>query len=412
MGRIGKAIRDVVIILGITLALLGGIELGIRWYAGPVAFQSDDEVIATLKPNVEKVFVRSVDGGPQYIYWRTNADGFRGPELLDDPSLRVIVYGDSNIQGRFSVLEDTFVGQLQRLLRGALDENVEVINAGICGYGPDQSLLRFQRELDDYRPDVVVLHIFADNDFGDLIRNRLFDVDENGGLVRTSHPFTEDLLLRPDWWNGSIRETIKNLKLSMWPGEIVRGMVRSRVPDQPLVHDPEAFRERSLERIEAEFEVYANGEPRSVSWMADNYDADIALAPDSQSAQAKMALMAATLKSAAQTAAEASVRLVVLIQPASQDITTNVPNHHEQLARFPEYDPRRMTQFLVDTCEAAGIEYIDLYETFTEVDDPGSLYFRIDDNHWNEAGQLVAAKVTAERLLGDLAEPPGPTADR
>jgi hypothetical protein len=403
-GRIGKLIRDGLIILAITFGIMAAIEIGFRVYAGPVAFQSDEEVIATLKPSVDKVFLRAVDGGPQYIHWRTNTDGFRGPELLDDPSLRVIVYGDSNVQGRFSVWEDTYAGQLQALLRESLDDSVEVVNAGVCGYGPDQSLLRFQREVEAYQPDIVVLHVFADNDFGDLIRNRLFELDDDGNLERTSFEFTEDVLLRSDWWNGSISETVKNLKLSIWPREIVKGKLRSAVPDQPLVHDAERFRGQFLALSQREFDVYANGEPRSFSWMADNYEADIALTPDAASAQTKMALMAAILRRAGELAREASVRLVVLIQPASRDITENLPNHHAELSRYPEYDPRRMTSFLVDACNAAGVEYVDLYPVYTGVDDPGALYFRIDDNHWTEAGQRLAAEVTAAALL---AEPSG-----
>ena len=64
-GRIGKAVRDGLIILVITFGIMAAIEFGFRIYAGPVAFQSDEEVIATLKPSVEKVFLRAVDGGPR-----------------------------------------------------------------------------------------------------------------------------------------------------------------------------------------------------------------------------------------------------------------------------------------------------------------------------------------------------------
>ncbi len=399
LGRVGKGLRDGAIILAITFVLLAAVEWGFRLYAGPVAFQSDDEVIATLKPSIEKVFIRAVDGGPRYIRWSTNADGFRGPELLDDPSLRVMVYGDSNVQARFSSWEDSYAGQLQGLLRASLDDSVEVVNAGVCGYGPDQSLLRFERELEEYQPDAVVFQVFADNDFGDLVRNRLFELDDQGALVRTSFPFTEDTLLRTDWWNGSISETVKNLKLSIWPREMVKGKLRSALLKQPLLHDPEAFRAQFLERSEIEFQVYRSGHPRSFSWMADNYDADIAFAPDSDSAQTKFALMAALLERVGEIARGALVPLVVLIEPSSRDITRNLPNHHEELARFPEYDPRRMTRFLVDACEEAGLRHIDLYETFADFDDPGALYFQIDDNHWNDAGQRLAAEVTAAYLV-------------
>src|SRR5439155_6628510 len=76
-------------------------------------------------------------------------------------------------------------------------QRIEVINAGVDGFGPDQSLLRFEQEVDVYQPDIVVFHIFADNDFGDIIRNRLFDVDPSGALVKTMHVRTIDHCLDP-----------------------------------------------------------------------------------------------------------------------------------------------------------------------------------------------------------------------
>jgi len=64
--------------------------------------------------------------------------------------------------------------------------DVEAINAGVSGFGPDQNLIRFTEEADIYRPGLLVFHVFADNDFGDIIRNRLFSLDADGSLMRTN----------------------------------------------------------------------------------------------------------------------------------------------------------------------------------------------------------------------------------
>jgi hypothetical protein len=98
-----------------------------------------------------------------------------------------MVYGDSNVQARFSSLEDTFSHRLEIGLESRLGTKVDVINAGVIGFGPDQSLLRFIKDADVYRPNVVIFHVFADNDFGDLLRNRLFELAPDGTLVETPH---------------------------------------------------------------------------------------------------------------------------------------------------------------------------------------------------------------------------------
>ena len=42
---------------------------------------------------------------------------------------------------------------------------------------------------------MIIFHIFADNDFGDIIRNRLVSLDVNGNLTRTDYKTTPDAQL-------------------------------------------------------------------------------------------------------------------------------------------------------------------------------------------------------------------------
>ena len=46
------------------------------------------------------------------------------------------------------------------------DAEVFVCLGDVVGYGPDQATLRMNDELPRYQPDVVVLGVFAGNDFG------------------------------------------------------------------------------------------------------------------------------------------------------------------------------------------------------------------------------------------------------
>ena len=98
---------------------------------------------------------------------------FRGDELAATNMTRIVVYGDSNVQAVFSTDANTFPEQLESLVSLELGRPVEVVNAGVIGYGPDHYLLRMTADLPLLQPDLVVITIFADNDLGDLLRHRL-----------------------------------------------------------------------------------------------------------------------------------------------------------------------------------------------------------------------------------------------
>lgn len=400
--KLARWLRDALIMLAIALGLLGLLELGLRLYMGPPGFQFDPSCIASLSPNASKVYLRWVDGGPRFVRWETNAEGLRGPALKESPRWRVMVYGDSNVQARFSVQEETFTGQIQRFLEASGRAGVEVINAGVAGYGPDQSLLRLEAEVDRYAPDAIVFHIFTENDFGDIVRNRLFELDEMGRLVRSPHPVTVDARMPASAWSRPSGELLGNSVLSMFANGIVQGRIRERRPHPELVHDPEAFRESALRQHEREFAVYRARAPRQYSMFSDHYEADIAFAPDLESSRTKRKLLAAILERASRVAAAHALPFVVVIQPASRDLTTNLANHYQALADVPGYDRRRLDRWVAEICSELGIESINLFDRFESEGNPNELYFPTPDPHWNEAGERVAGQAVAEWLDASL----------
>lgn len=108
----------------------------------------------------------------------TNDLGYRGPEVGPKTRRRVLVVGDSFVHG-------VAVGPPQNLpsrLAVELPE-VEVVPAGVVGYGPDQELARLLSDGLLETADVVVLVLFPSNDFRDIERNGLVDVDARGRLV-------------------------------------------------------------------------------------------------------------------------------------------------------------------------------------------------------------------------------------
>src|SRR6185295_3641726 len=119
--------------------------------------------------------------GGAWITTELESHGFRGRELADPKrGPRVLVVGDSLVMAQTSPLEETYCVKLD----AALGRQAEVVNAGVSGYGPDQACLRMEQLLAPLAPELVVLVLCAHNDFGDLVRNKLFRLGTREQLVR------------------------------------------------------------------------------------------------------------------------------------------------------------------------------------------------------------------------------------
>lgn len=95
-----------------------------------------------------------------------NSEGWRDAEHsvdIDRKAFRVLVLGDSFMEGYSVELEDSFHRQLERLGRkDGID--MEVINFGVGGYGTLQEYLVFEEVGKRYNPDLVLLGFFVEND--------------------------------------------------------------------------------------------------------------------------------------------------------------------------------------------------------------------------------------------------------
>src|SRR5690242_2645861 len=171
----------VLISVGMSLVVA---EFVLRFLLGPhLLFQRDDRLLYRLVPGAERIAVMPPIDGGVVIRYKINSHGFRGAELARaGESIRVLVYGDSFIQGDFSRTEDTFTEQLKGRLARKIGKSIEVVNAGVIGYGPDQELRRMEVELPTLKPNLVIVAIYAGNDFGDLIKNKLYRLSSDGSL--------------------------------------------------------------------------------------------------------------------------------------------------------------------------------------------------------------------------------------
>jgi lysophospholipase L1-like esterase len=116
------------------------------------------------------------------------------PQAKQPGHFRVVCIGDSTTFSQGCTWEEAWPHQLEI----ALNENAawskkhgvaEVLNLGVLGYGPDQSLLALQKLGLAYAPEVVVFHLCL-NDFADVS----FDHSwlDTGGITRFKPYFVLD----------------------------------------------------------------------------------------------------------------------------------------------------------------------------------------------------------------------------
>ena len=95
----------------------------------------------------------------------SSMEGIRSPRAgmsfagTPRPKHRIALIGDSFTFGLEVPYEDTWGQQLER----ALGSDVQVLNFGVDGYGVDQALLRYQRDVLAWHPDVVILGVINDD---------------------------------------------------------------------------------------------------------------------------------------------------------------------------------------------------------------------------------------------------------
>lgn len=195
---------------GASLALtLGALELGFRLagyepiyrvYSRPsILWRHDPTLGWSHQPGASEIYV-----GPRPfpIEFRTpveiNSLGLRGPELepLPPGGYRILLLGDSLVAGFEVPFEQTFGERLREKLERELGFPIQVVNAGVRGYGTDQAYL-YYLERGAALDAQLVVYFQSINDAADnvtLHRMRrpfgkaAFGPAAGGGLELRGHP--------------------------------------------------------------------------------------------------------------------------------------------------------------------------------------------------------------------------------
>lgn len=181
--------------LGMIFALLAA-ELVVRlFFQEPVVPRLVVDPGYGVRANWPGVTARFIYPGDYDVRISTNEAGLRGTReySLEKPDgvRRVVLLGDSFIFG-FGVSDQNVISAV---LEGMLNDDssqgaatYEVINPSVSGFGQAEELITFENKGVNYEPDYVIAFYFS-NDIGNNAVSRLFEIDEDGALVRTGAEF-------------------------------------------------------------------------------------------------------------------------------------------------------------------------------------------------------------------------------
>lgn len=137
-------------------------------------FQLDKDLVYSLKPDIERTW----ESGGFVEYVKTNRFGLRDDKVQDKTNYekRILVLGDSMTFGHRVNGDEAFPNQLEKIFKKR-GRKIDVINAGIKGYGTDQSYKFFTTRLRSLKPDLVIFAINM-NDVFDNINLPLYTIED------------------------------------------------------------------------------------------------------------------------------------------------------------------------------------------------------------------------------------------
>jgi hypothetical protein len=350
---------------------------------------------------------------------RINARGLRDREIgYDNPTgaFRVLSLADSFGEALQVDLADTYHKQLENLLAESLEQPVEVLNAGVGGWGTDQEAIFYVAEGFRYNPDVVLLTFFVRNDavnnYGPL------EIERNGGRQQKEF-FTltaEGKLVPPP-----VQEEIAT-EVQTHPDHAGRDEVRKDPPPLLSLSDT-LWRTSALYRLLVPYfrdippvvqqlgpsgilggeGVIRAGHPTTpVPFFVYQY-------PPDQEFTAAWVLTEALIAQLRDEVEKRGAKLVVVIvgtpeqvYPEAWSRTLAANPAMQEISWDLEAPNRRLATFL----EAENILYLDLLPVFRETaaqPDAPQLHFR-HDQHWTEAGHRLAAEAIFKFLCNELEE--------
>jgi hypothetical protein len=262
-------------------------------------------------------------------------------------------------------------------------------------------------ELPTLKPNLVIVAIYAGNDFGDLVRDKLYRLSSDGSLQDNPLEHLDDINVTA--LRRARNEPILRKLLRAARGRLEKAFRSHSPPDRRNAPyskaDRWSFTGREARRARVDFDLQQGideyqqyvieGDNAVHDLLNDPYNADVSLTPASASARYKIALMEQIMRRMAETAVKNNAALMFLLIPAPIDAADDRESGEVDPVKYPEYKRSTLTDILEQICQREGFRAVNLFGPFWErrADD---LYLKGLDEHWNPRGQAYAAELVSE----------------
>jgi hypothetical protein len=297
-----------------------------------------------------------------------NSAGMRDREhSLEKPIgvFRVLLLGDSFIEALQVPFEASLPSLLEKGLAAKTGRQVEVVSAGVSGWGTDDELRYLTQYGFRYHPDLVVVAMTLHNDVSDNLRQDWHTV-RSGSLVQ------QPVLPMP-----TLRYTIVQLK---------------------------AYLATRFQLYQLWRRVRHGGEIRQIGAQLQAHVVQLFLVPTPAMIAEGLDLTDHLLAAIRDTTQAMGGRVAVVLLPIKYQLSDSLFARFVQTsgAHVDEMHIFRPQQEMAEIADSLGIPVIDLLPSFQRwtADNTIPLYLEWD-GHWNEAGHRLAARVVTEGLVAE-----------
>jgi len=303
-----------------------------------------------------------------------NSLGLRGPEPAEEKppgTTRILFLGDSFVEGKQVSDEEVLTTVMERLA-GRAGHRVEVINAGVAGYGTGEEVQLWRAIGGLLKPDIVLLGFYPNDIRNNVDRDVV--TDEPGEPIRVvkakAHTTTAYRVRK----YLAARSHLYMLAALGW-----RQMTGHA--EEPRRPDPnqEAYRDTGLDQpMEAE-EAFTK---RRIPAVARGWTMTLAVT--------------AALKKSVE---ESGARFALVMFPTRYQVDADLWDRHCKSERLDpsKFDLRKPQKIVGEWTQRFAVDVIDLLDEFRAQNRDNSFYFDIDA-HMNAAGHALAAQTIVRSL--------------
>jgi len=354
-------INGLLVVIGVVGAL-AVTETGLRLFAPlPTGLAHQDRSgLAMHWPSMKRKL-------PQYGTTASfNSAGMRDREHGSEKPAgvyRILLFGDSFMEALQVEFEQSMPSLLEGMLSQGTGKKIEVISAGVSGWGTADQLRYLTEYGLRYQPDLVLIAMTLHNDVSDNMREEWFTLRNDSLLAREVFPVTSS---RYFVVQAKAYIATRFQSYQLWRKVRHRGGMR-RVGEELNKHIVELFREPPSEALTRGYRLTDQLLQRTDSVTRAN--------------GARLALALLPLQ----------------VQLSDSAFHEFVAQAGARAAEMPLEKPQRL---VLATALRIGAPAVDLLPAFRArtARDTTSLYM-IGDGHWNAAGHRLAAETVAEGLL-------------